>query len=337
MKRIVISATEASGDRLGAELVDALTRRFTFEAVGLAGPRMREAGVIPLPGSVPMDPVMGFVEVIRHLGQIRKNSTALLRAISEKPDLVVLIDGPDFHLPIGIEARRRGVRTLGYVSPQLWAWRAGRAPKVARAFDLLLCLFAFESALYAAHGLDARWIGHPVVDRVRPSAREQGVVAIFPGSRRAELRRLLRPFLDAVEPLGAREVLLAQALPLPVTVPAWVRVTTPEEALARASLALSKSGTVTLELAQAGIPFVVAHRTSWLTYALGRLFVHGVQHLALPNILAGREVVREYVQDFTPQQLTQSMRCVQAPPEVPLGPPGVAERAADAVVEMIGV
>lgn len=343
MKRVLISAAEASGDRLGAELVDALARRMRVEVTGLAGPRMLEAGVLPLPGSAPMDPVMGGLEVLRHARSLAANTRAVLRGLEQKPDLLVVIDAPDLHLPLARAARRAGVKVVGYVSPQLWAWRPGRAREVARSYDRLLCLFAFEPRLYASLGLDARWVGHPVVDRVGPSAREEGVVAVFPGSRRAEVRRLLGPFLAAVAPLGAREILLALAAPLTSAqlgpLPAGVRVTTSEEALARASLALSKSGTVTLELALAGIPFVVAHRVSPITYWLGRLLVRGVKHLALPNILLQREVVREYVQRFTPKQLTQSLREAPPPPtgelRALLGPPGASERAADALMDLL--
>lgn len=338
MKRILISATEASADRLGAELIEALAGR--VEVWGLGGPRMRAAGMIPIP-EAKLDPVMGGVEVLRHLRSIARNASAIRVAFGEGVDAFVPIDAPDFHLPLAREAKRRGKRVVGYVSPQVWAWRAARAPKIAASMDALLCLFPFEPALYTPHGLDARWVGHPVIDRVGPSAREEGVVAIFPGSRRAELQRLLTPFLAAVAPLGAREVLLPLAGtltrddlgPLPDT----VRVCTSEEALARASLALTKSGTSTLELAVAGIPMVVAHRVPWLTYVLGRLLVRGVRHLALPNILAGREAVREHVQRFTVAELTASLRAAGPPPDLRpfLGEPGVAARAAEALLEVV--
>lgn len=345
MKRVLVSAAEASGDRLGAELVDAMAARGRFLAVGLGGPKMVDAGVLPLRGATGLDPVMGGLEVLRHVRSIAKNSLAIVRAFDElKPDVFVPVDAPDFHLPLARAAKARGIKVVGYVSPQLWAWRSGRAAQVARSMDRLLCLFPFEPAIYAPHGLDALWVGHPAVDRVRASAREEGVVAIFPGSRKAELRRLLRPFLAAVRPLGAREVLLPLAGTLRREdlgrLPSWVRVTTSEEALARASLALTKSGTTTLELALAGVPFVVAHRVPLLTYLVGRLLVRGVRHLALPNILLGREAVREYVQFFTPGTLSTALRDATPPPSQELrtllGEPGVAARAADAVWEVLG-
>jgi lipid-A-disaccharide synthase len=200
--------------------------------------------------------------------------------------------------------------------------------------DRLLCLFPFEPEIYAPFGLDARWVGHPVVDRVGPSAREPGVVAIFPGSRRAEVARHLAPFLAAVE--GRGEVLVAEGAPLP-PLPAWARAVPAKEALARAERALTKSGTVTLELALAGIPTVVAHRVAWPTYWIGRALVRGVTHLALPNILLKREAVREYVQRFTPEQLRRSLMEAGPPPtqelRALLGEPGAARRAARALLD----
>lgn len=343
MKTVLVSAVEASGDRLGAELIEALAARTPLVVRGLGGPRMVAAGMLPIPGAAPLDPVMGGVEVLGHLRSIATNSWAVRAAMAEKPDAFVVIDAPDFHLPLCRQAKRLGIPVIGYVSPQVWAWRRARAARIAAVMDRLLCLFPFEPEVYAPFGLDARWVGHPVVDRVGPSALEPGVVAIFPGSRKAELRLLLRPFLQAVAPLRAREVLLPLAGVLRREdlgpLPPWVRVTTSEEALSRASLALSKSGTSTLELAAAGIPFVVAHRVHWLTYWIGRLLVKGVRHLALPNILLGREAVREYVQHFTPGQLTASLRAAAPPPvqelRALLGAPGVAARAAEAVVELL--
>jgi len=342
-RRILVSAQEASGDRLGAELVAALAARGPVDVRGLLGPRLLAAGATALPESLPMNPVMGLVEVLAHLGEIRRNAAALRRAIDARPDLLVVIDAPDFNLPMARHAKARGVPVLGLVSPQLWAWRAGRAEGIARAMDRLLCLFPFEPAYFTPWGLDARFVGHPAVDRVGRSAREPGVIAIFPGSRRAELRRLLAPFLAAVAPLGAREVLLPLAASLDRAdlgdLPANVRVCTPEEALARAERALTKSGTSTLEIALAGIPLVVAHRVHPLTYWLGRLLVRGIRHIALPNILLGREAVREYVQNFTSRQLTQSLKEAEPPPvdalRALLGDGGVAERAADAAWEML--
>jgi lipid-A-disaccharide synthase len=231
---------------------------------------------------------------------------------------------------------------VGYVSPQVWAWRGGRIPAIARAYDRLLCLFAFEPALYAGTGLDARWVGHPAVDGAAPSRRDEGILAILPGSRASEVRAHLNDFVataallrDGVEGWCAREVLLPRAAMLDegalAGLPAWVRVTTREEVLARADRALTKSGTSTLELALAGIPAVVAHRTGWWTWQVARRLVRqvGPMHpdgraaemaparlprVALPNLLLGEDVYAERLQDLRPYELAVDLARAAPPP-----------------------
>lgn len=332
--RLLLSAIEPSADRLGAELLAALASRGAqVQVSGLGGPLCRAAGLRPVAELAP--PAMGVVEVVRHLGAIRRQRAALVEAArTQRPDVLVCVDAPDFHLPVAAAARAAGVRTVGLVSPQLWAWRPGRKTKVAAAYDQLWCLFAFEPPLYAGTGLDARFLGHPAVDRVGPRRPEPGTVAIFPGSRGAELQRLLPPFLEATR--GWPRVLVAEApgVDLRTRLPGDPRlaVVPAAEAMARAERALSKSGTVTLELALHGVPTVVAHRVHPLTYAIGRLLVRGIRFLALPNLLADREVVREFVQDFTPEALTAALHQATPPPAAELaalvGPPGVLDRAA---------
>lgn len=332
--RLLLSAIEPSADRLGAELLDALAARGVQAQVrGLGGPLCRAAGLDAVAPLAP--PAMGLVEVVRHLGAIRRQRAALAEVASAwRPDVLVCVDAPDFHLPVAAAARAAGVRTVGFVSPQLWAWRPGRRFAVAGAYDQLWCLFPFEPPLYAGTGLDARFVGHPAVDRTGVRTPEVGTVAIFPGSRGAELDRLLGPFLEATR--AWPRVLVAQAagVDLRARLPADPRleVVSAAEAMARAERALSKSGTVTLELALHGVPSVVAHRVHPVTYALGRLLVRGIRYLALPNLLADREVFREFVQHFTPAELAAALHVAEAPPAAELaarvGPPGVVARAA---------
>lgn len=337
MKRLVVSVAEPSGDRLGAELLAALRNRAPVEVVGLVGPQLVAAGAVPLPGVRPVAPAMGITDVLGHLPVHRHNRRTLLHALDPARDVLLLVDAPDLHLPLGRAARARGVRVVGWVSPQLWAWRRGRAPEVARSLDRLLCLFDFEPALYAGTGLDARWVGHPVVDRIPPSRHEPGVVAIFPGSRPAEVRRHFEVFLEAALRLRPEVVLVGLAPGIHVGA-TGAQVVSGSEALARAERAITKSGTITLELALAGIPAVVAHRVHPLTWWLGRLLVRGVTHLALPNVLAGREVVPELRQHFDADALVAAIGRAEAPTEevrARLGPPGAASRAADAVLDLL--
>ncbi len=335
--RLLLSAIEPSADRLGEELLAELRRRGAQPAVhGLGGPRLLAAGLSPVATLAP--PAMGLTEVLRHLGQLRRQRAALVEAAASRPDLLLCVDAPDFHLPVARRVRREGVRTVGWVSPQLWAWRPGRKHTVAAAYDTLLCLFPFEPPLYAETGLRAHFVGHPAVDRRVERRPEAGVAAIFPGSRPAELDRHLQPFLDATR--GFRTVLVAEAdgADLRRRLPADPRlhVVAAAEAMARCERALSKSGTVTLELAVNEVPAVVAHRVHWLTYVVGKQLVKGIRFLALPNLLADRAVYREFVQNFTVEELTSALAAAQPPPAAWLrdrvGPPGVIARVADVLL-----
>ena len=336
--RVVVSAAEASGDALGAALVQALASRVPLEAHGVGGPAMHAAGVRPLEGCVPLRPAMGTIEVLGGVWATARNLRAVWRALDEA-DLLVVVDAPDQHLPLARLARGR-VPVVGYVSPQVWAWRAGRVGAIARALDHLLCLWPFEPALYAGTGLDARFVGHPAADRRGRSAREGGVLAVVPGSRPAEVRRHLATFLAVARESGAREVLL----PLASTIgeegvgrlPPWVRACAMEEVLARAERALTKSGTSTLQLALAGIPAVVAHRVSPITWAVARRLARGVSHVALPNILLGERVQEEHLQRFDVATLGAALaRARPAPIEALRARVGVVGGAASAAAEAI--
>ena len=285
---------------------------------------------------------MGLVEVLRNLGPIRAASRAMEAEIEAGADLILGVDAPDFNLPLAWKARAKGIPAVGYVSPQIWVWRKGRAAKISAALDQLLCLFAFEPELYPQ--LDARWVGHPVVDRLpRTGQPDPHLYGLLPGSRRQELRRMLPPFLEtaatvrAQDPQARCRLVLPEALQsgLPA-LPDYITVTGGgAAALAGCRAALTKSGTITLELAVMGIPQVVAHRVHPVTYWVGRMVVTGVQHIALPNILAGREVVPEFVQRFTPSGLADALLSLPGHQPVDLtalGESGASQRAAEAIL-----
>ena len=353
--RLLVSAAEASGDRLAAELLGALRRLCPVEARGCAGPALRAEGVEALVRVEDLS-VCGAWELLARLPAIRRARAALRAALDERPDLVLTVDAPDFHLPLARAARARGIRAIGYVSPQLWAWRPGRARDVAAALDRLLCLFPFEPALYEPWGLDARFVGHPVVERLAGARREAvpGRFALLPGSRPEELRRLLPVFLETAaiarsrrpgarfrlglaEALDGRDGLRARAEAVGVE-----PVDGLIAAAADAEAALVASGTATLELCVLGVPMVVAYQVHPSTWALGRLLVRGVRHLALPNILAEAELVPEHLQRLDPEALACDLLAVAARPGLAerlvelrerLGPPGASERAARALLE----
>ncbi len=351
--QLLISAAEASGDALAAELVAALRELRPVQATGVAGPAMRDQGVQAIARVEDLS-VNGVWEVLGKLSTIRAAQATVRRALATGPDLLVIVDAPDFHLPLARHARGLGIPAVGYVSPQVWAWRPGRAKTLARDLDRLLCLFPFEPALYTPHGLDARFVGHPVVDRLAGHPREPrpGRFALLPGSREHELDSLLPVFLEAAacvraEQPGAQFVLgvadgvehpgLKNAEEAGVEIAGGL-----VEAALGAEAALVASGTATLELAVLGVPMVVAYKVHPSTYLLGRLLVRGIQHIALPNILAGRAVVPEHVQDLSPERLAADLLRVANDADVErgleevrnsLGPPGASGRAAVALLE----
>ena len=345
MRTLLISAAEASGDRLAAALVRALGPG--VRARGIAGPAMRAAGVEPV-ARVEEVAVMGLAEVLGRLGAIRRARRAMEAAIDAGADALVVVDAPDLHLPLARRARARGIPAIGYVSPQVWAWRPGRVDGIAASLDALLCLFDFEPALYAEaarrHGTRVLWVGHPVVDRLRRRQRvDPHLWGLLPGSRPQELRRHLRPFLAAAGRLRAARPRACFRLVLPTGTPApalppGVEVVRDVEALAEARGALTKSGTVTLELARMGVPAVVAHRVHPVTWVLGRLLVRNVRHLAMPNVLADRAgrppPMPEHLQRFTPDDLARALLALPERQPVDLsalGEPGAAGRAAAAL------
>ena len=245
------------------------------------------------------------------------------------------------------QARALGIPAVGYVSPQVWAWRSGRTRTIADSLDMLMCLFAFEPDLYP-EALDARWVGHPVRDRVPARAAvDPDLYGLLPGSRSQELSRMLPDFLAAAALIraqrpGARfrlpmQPALAEALP---ALPDYIERTAPGvDGLRAARAALTKSGTITLELAAMGVPQVVAHRVHPLTHFIGRRVVRGIQHIALPNILAKKEVVPEFVQHFTPERLAETVLALPEHQAVDLsavGQGGAATRAADTLLEFLG-
>ncbi len=350
---VLVSAVEASGDRLAAELVAALAARRPLRARGLAGPDLEAAGVTPL-ARVEDVTAAGLVEVAGRLGALRAARRALVHAAREGADLVIVTDGPDFHLPLARAVRRLGIRTVGYVSPQVWAWRPGRVHRVAASLDQLLCLFPFEPPLYEGTGLDVRWVGHPVLDRLAGVRRtpDPRRFALLPGSRPHEVRRLLPAFLTAAEAVRARipeaSFTLGRAAMVPAEAYAGAeaagvrRVDGLVPAVEAAGAALVAAGTATLECAVLGVPMVVACAVHPLTYGVGRRLVRGVRHLGLPSILLGREVAPEHVQRLDPEAMARDLLRVAVDPSVAadlaevrrrLGPRGASGRAADAILE----
>jgi len=321
-KRIMIVAGEASGDLHGASLVrEARELDPGLSFFGIGGPRMREAGVETLVDSSQMA-VVGLVEVIAHFDVISRAYLALKRIIvNDPPDLVILIDYPDFNLRIARLARRAGVKVLYYISPQVWAWRVGRVKKIGRLVDRMAVVFPFEVPFYEKEGVPVTFVGHPLVDAVHPSmprAEAQELfgldprrltVGLFPGSRKHEIERLLPVILESAKILKERFPELQFILPLasslamtdiaPNLAASSLKVEVVQErgydVMQVCDAIITVSGTVTLEIALIGVPMVIIYRVSPLTYAVGMRLVK-VDHMGICNIVAGERVVPELLQ-----------------------------------------
>jgi lipid-A-disaccharide synthase len=310
--KVLVSAMEPSGDRLAAELVEELGRRMPVSAEGIAGPRMRAAGVRPL-ARMEECCAMGIAEVIGRLPAIARARGKMAAAIDAGADIFVGVDAPDFHLPLLRRAKKSGTLSVGFVSPQVWAWRPERVEKVARSMDRLLCLFEFEPPLYP-DGFDARWVGHPAVDWIpdRMDAKPFRF-GLMPGSRPQELKAMTQLFIETAEVVLAdcREASFVLALPphiSPPPLPAFIQHSTAGLGGIRdARAVLCKSGTVTLELALMGMPMVVAHRIHPMTYAIARRQLDRIPFIALPNILSGRMAVAEFRQTLDPGKLCSAL------------------------------
>lgn len=323
--RVGLIAGEPSGDALGAALIEALRRRVPkLECVGIAGPAMRAAGCRALYAAEDLA-VMGLFEVLRHLPRLLRIRRGLIRQLlAEPPDVLVGIDAPDFNLPVEARLRRAGIRTVHYVSPSVWAWREGRIRRIARAVDRMLTLFPFEAAFYERHGVPVSVVGHPLSARLKPVApaerqaaraelglpADQPVLALLPGSRAGEYRRLAGLFLDTAQWLRANGRPCAVVVPLidaaaRAVVEAALRERPglrctlldgqAQRAMAGADAVLLASGTATLEAMLLARPMVVAYRLAPLTYAIARRLVH-TPYVAIPNLLAGRRLVPEFIQ-----------------------------------------
>lgn len=339
--RVGIVAGESSGDQLGAALITALRARVpNLECFGMAGPKMVAAGCEAWASSEELS-TMGLFEVLRLLPRLLRLRSSLAQRFEQaRPDVFVGIDVPDFNLGLEKRLKRAGLKTVQYVSPQVWAWRQGRVRTIARSCDLILCLFPFETEFYAQHSVRAEFVGHPLADQIplevdRAGARarlgipaDATIVALLPGSRLGEVERLGADFVRAAQwiqshrrgvqfiaPMASARVRAAfeRALSKAATVPsggsaAAVRAAAAplvqlvdgqaQTVLAAADAVIVASGTATLETLLSGRPMVAAYRVGALTaFLLRGLALVKVPHFSQPNLLIGRRLVPEFLQE----------------------------------------
>jgi len=322
-KKVLIIAGEASGDMHGANLAREMKKQdASIVFFGVGSRHMRDAGVRMLADAADIS-VVGATEVLTHLGAIyRVYRTLKVFLKRERPDLLVLIDFPDFNIMLGKAAKKLGIPVLYYISPQVWAWRKGRIKTIARLVKAMIVILPFEVPLYQKAGVDVRFAGHPLTDVVRSSytqteARSQfgldpkkRTLALLPGSRTGEITHLLPDMLKAAAILSRRFGDLQFVLPVAPTLsqefvrtilresPVSVTMTDGRvyDVLRASDAALVTSGTATLETGLMAVPMVIVYRVSGLSYFIGRLIVD-VEHIGLVNIVAGKRVVPELVQE----------------------------------------
>jgi len=370
---VLLSCGEPSGDLYAGALVEQLRQREPeLRVLGFGGDRLRAAGA-ELVGDYRGLTVTGLVEALRVLPSSLAMLRRLVRAAREtKPDVLVVIDFPDFNFRLASAAKRLGIPVVYYIPPQLWAWRSGRMRTLQRLADRILVIFPFEPEIYRRAGAAVTFVGHPLVELARPElprdaflgslglAPAAPVVGLLPGSRPNEVREMLGRLLAAVPIISSQvpgaQYLLARAPNLPDGLfeaagraqgPVTIVEGRADDVLASCDVVITASGTATVQAAIHECPMVIVYRVAPLTYALGRRLVH-LDTFGMVNLVAGERVAPELIQDaFTPEAVAreavrlltdagQRARTVAAlrSVKVKLGGGGATGRAADAVLEV---
>jgi lipid-A-disaccharide synthase len=369
---IYFVAGEASADNHGAALMRALRSMASdLRLLGRGGPQMKVIAGNHFQDWIDKSGVLGLWEVIKHYGYFKKQFHEALREIeTSKPDAVVLIDYPGFNLRLGRALRKTAPwqKIIYYISPQVWAWNRGRIKKMARWLDLMLCIFPFEADLYNESGLRTIFVGHPMIERLARRKlnvqRDPNLAGLFPGSRAREVRKIFPVLIETARELQRSkpnlhfEVAAASqelAKQIEATVSSEdrrlfeIKVDETAEIMQRGLVGIVASGSATLEAAYFRMPFVLTYKVAWLTYLAGRLLVK-VKYLGMPNVLAGREVVPEFIQhraqardlakavlqlvndSSTRQRMISEFDKIA----VQLGESGASERAAKAILAELG-
>jgi len=370
--QILVSAGDLSGEMHTARLAAALRHRAGAHLFGLGGPRMRDAGV-ELLADLAQVSVVGISEVVRRLPAVWRVYRQLAEeSARRKPALAILVDFPDFNLRLARRLRAQGVRIVYFISPQVWAWRPKRVQLMKRLVERVLCIFPFEAEFYRGAGIPVDFVGHPLVDSVRPAMSRQEfaarhaldpaepVIALLPGSRPGEVAHNLPPMLEACHLLRqdrSYQIVLAAAPGLAAGQlsdyargDARVHIVygATYAALAAADCAIVASGTATVEAALLGTPMVVVYRVSGTTAFIARRLVR-TPFFGMVNLIAGRRIVPELIQEgFTPQGVAQQARLLLDSAEAReqmkrdlaevrtnLGPGGAIERAAEIIAGML--
>ena len=373
MAKILISAGEASGDIHAAAVTAALKQiDSSVEVFGMGGDALRAAG-----GEVLFDikdhGVMGFVEVIKKLPDLFKLRSDFARVMDERqPDCLVVVDYPGFNMKLAKVAHDKGIPVVSYIAPSAWAWNKGRAKNVAKIVDKVACIFPFEYDVYKEAGAPVEFVGHPLLDIVKPAwerteaeawvGKQPGhpLVLLMPGSRLMEIEKMLPNLLAGAKLLKKQLPEVQFAMPRAGTIPLEllqskikasgleIKITEGHnyDLFSVADLALATSGTVTLEAALCGLPSIIVYRTSALNAFIARRVIN-IPNIGLPNIVAGRQILPELLQeDFTPANVANTAVELLAPERRPqleadlafmkarLGEPGAVKRVAQLILRI---
>jgi lipid-A-disaccharide synthase len=374
-KRILLVAGEVSGDLHGAHLMEAVRQiEPGIQFFGIGGEHLKKGGMELLYHCHSLS-VVGITEAVRRIAPVLRALRGVKRALDrQRPDLVILIDFPEFNLRVAKRAHRRGIPVVYYISPQVWAWRSNRVKSIARWVRKMIVLLPFEVPLYEEAGVDVDWVGHPLLDIVRPTlSKEEGLrqfgldplrrtVALLPGSRSHEVKRLLPSLLASANLLRDEIPDLQFVIPLAPSIPktmlsgalkkASLPVTVVEgltyDVMNLSELLITASGTATLEAAILGKPMVIVYKVSSLSYWIGRALIE-VEHIGLVNLIAAQELAPELIQDdANPRRIAEeALRILRNPilqrsitesmAEVRqnLGEPGAPRRAAEIIVSLL--
>lgn len=374
-KTIMIVAGEASGDLHGASLVQEMLKTDpALNFYGIGGSKLEKMGVKLFANTSTMA-VMGLTEVVSKLGSILKIMGMMKKSLDEyRPDLVILIDYPDFNLRLAKAAKKKGIKVFYYISPQVWAWRKNRINQIKKFVDKMAVILPFEVDTYATKGFTVNYVGHPLLDLVKPRYSKQDsrkkisidenktTIALLPGSRLSEVTKLLPEMLRAAEILAQKIPDVQFVLPLADTLeeknisdiskssPVKIKVIAglTYDVISSADLAIVASGTATLETALLGVPMIIVYKVSPLSYLVGRLIIN-VKNIGLVNIIANKTIVPELIQKDANGEpiataalaiLTNEGRKLEIIRELAairakLGSPGAARRAAQLALDML--
>jgi lipid-A-disaccharide synthase len=364
---IYFVAGEVSADNHGAALMRSLrVLDPKLKFIGRGGPQMQQVAGAQFKNWIGDAAVLGLWEVLRKYGYFREQFRQTLNEIQEsKPDAVVLIDYPGFNLRLARALRKQSQRhkTIYYISPQVWAWNRGRIKRMAHFIDLVLCIFPFETDLYAVSRLRAVFVGHPMIERLETQKidthRDQNLIGLFPGSRSREVRKIFPVMIEAARRLlqfnptlrfqvAAASEELAREVSEQLADRQAIEIIVGQTAtiMQRAFVGMVASGSATLEAAYFGMPFVLIYKVAWPTYVAARLVVN-VDFLGMPNLLAGKEVVPEFIQhEAKPDAIVKAVRLLMDDSPArdrmisdfvattsKLDGTGASERAAQAILE----